>query len=64
MDVQDLINKLNAILATAQAEADKFVRSSQLPLDQRFELSRSVECAALRSQINQLTSDLESLDEL
>lgn len=64
MDVQDLINKLNAILANAQAEADKFVKSSELPLDQRFEFSRSVECVALRSQINQLTSDLKSLDEL
>lgn len=64
MDVQDLINKLNAILANAQAEADNFVKSSDLPLDQRFELSRSVECVALRSQINQLTSDLKSLDEL
>ncbi len=64
MDVQDLINKLNAILANAQAEADKFVKTSELPLDQRFELSRSVECVALRSQINQLTSDLKSLDEL
>ncbi|MCG9753432.1 hypothetical protein L1D54_23625 [Vibrio brasiliensis] len=64
MDIQDLINKLNSILANAKSEADEFVKSSSLPVDQRFEVSRSVECSALRSQITQLTSDLEALEEL
>ncbi|WP_260261725.1 hypothetical protein [Vibrio intestinalis] len=63
MDALDLINKLNLILMTAKQEAESFVESSGLPYTERFEASRSVEVASLRSQIKQFAFDLEALDE-
>lgn len=62
MDIQDLVKRLDFILSTAKSEANHFVNSSSLPVDQRFEVSRSVECSVLRTQILQFKNDLKSLE--
>lgn len=62
MDTQDLIEKLKAILARSEEEATSLVNNSNLPIDERFEASRHLECTLLRVQLTQFVSDLEALD--
>lgn len=64
MDVLDLISKLNLVLASAKFDADLFMNSSDLPLDERFEASRTVEVTSLRNGIEGIISDLKALDEI
>lgn len=62
MDTQDLIAKIKAILARSEYEATALVNNSTLPMDERFEASRNLECTLLRVQLVQFVSDLEALD--
>lgn len=62
MDTLELIAKLNAILARSSKEANSLLQNSTLPMDDRFEASRTLECTILRLELSQFVSDLEALD--
>lgn len=62
MDTLELISKLKLILSTSEDKANQFVKSSSLPIDDRFVASRTLECSHLRVQLLQFVSDLEALD--
>lgn len=62
MDTLELIEKIKAILANSAQEANALLETSTLPMDERFEASRTLECALLRIELSQFVSDLEALD--